>query len=64
MTHKKIEFNKLLKGYARGWVAISADFKKVLYHGRTLESVRQKAEKEKDKVYFFPSGESYSNFVG
>ena len=60
----KIDLNKLLKGYGKGWVGISSDFKKVLYHGRTLESVRSKSKDSKDKVYFFPSGESYSNFIG
>ncbi len=63
MKPVKIDFNKLLKGYGKGWAGISPDFKKVLYHGRTLESVRAKAKKSKDKIYFFPSGEPYSAFV-
>lgn len=64
MKHVRIDLRKLLKGYEKGWVGISSDFKKVLYHGKTLESVRSKAKNSKDKIYFFPSGESYSNFVG
>lgn len=64
MIRKKIDFRKLLKGYEKGWVAISPDHKKVLYYGKTLKSVRSKAKDQKDKLYYFPSGESYSNFVG
>lgn len=63
MKSVKIDFKKLLKGYGKGWVGISSDFKKVLYHGRTLKSVRAKAKNSKDKVYYFPSGEDYSSFV-
>lgn len=64
MKSFKIDLNKLLKGYEKGWVGISSDFKKVLYHGKTLESVQEKAKKSKDKVYYFPSGEDYSNYIG
>lgn len=63
MKPVKIDLNKLLKGYGKGWVGISSDFKKVLYHGKTLESARAKAKNSKDKIYYFPSGESYSNFA-
>ncbi len=64
MKATKIDLNKLLKGYGKGWVGISSDFKKVLYHAKTLESARAKAKNSKDKVYYFPTGESYSNFIG
>lgn len=64
MKPTKIDFNKLLKGYGKGWVGISSDFKKVLYHGKTLKSVREKSKNTKDKVYYFPSGEDYSNYIG
>ncbi len=64
MKFGKVDFKKLLKGYKKGWVAISADHKKVIYYGKTLESVMSKSKNTKDKLYYFPSGEDYSNFVG
>ena len=64
MKQKTINFVKLLKGFKDGWVAISPDFNKVLFHGKTLKEAREKAGKSKEKVYYFPAGENYSNFVG
>ena len=64
MKQKGINFIKLLKPYKKGWVAISNDFKKVLIYGKTLNEVMQKSKELKQKVYYFPSGEGYSNFVG
>lgn len=64
MEYKKIDFKKLLSGYSKGWVAISADHKRVLYHGKTLKSVRDKSKNNKEKLFYFPSGEDFSNFVG
>jgi NADPH-dependent ferric siderophore reductase len=64
MKQKKIDFVKLLKSYKSGWVAISEDFTEVLFSGRTLKEVKNKAKNAQVKVYFFPAGESYSNFIG
>lgn len=64
MKQKRINFIKLLKGYKSGWVAISPDFKKVLFHGETLKEARVKAKNSKEKLLFFPAGEKYSNFIG
>ncbi|MEK7534499.1 MAG: hypothetical protein AAB600_04125 [Patescibacteria group bacterium] len=64
MKQIKINFVKLLKGYKPGWVGISSDFKKVLVWGKTLEEATQKVKKIKERIYYFPAGESYSNFVG
>lgn len=61
---KSINFQKLLKGYKTGWVAISADFKRVVLRGKTLTEARKKAKNRKEKLYYFPVGEKYSNFVG
>jgi predicted RNase H-like HicB family nuclease len=63
---RKININlvKLLKGYKSGWVGISSDFKSVLVSGKSLTEARKKASKTKEKIYFFPAGESYSNFIG
>lgn len=64
MKHNKINFVKLLKGYKSGWVGISSDHKKVVAWGKTLKDAREKAKKISQKLYFFPAGESYGNFVG
>lgn len=64
MKQNKINFTALLKPYKKGWVAISEDFKKVLFYDRNLKSLMQKSKKIKQKVYYYPSGEKYSNFVG
>ena len=64
MKQIKIDFIKLLKGYKAGWVGISSDFKKVLVWGKTLDEASQKAKTITEKVYYFPAGESYSNFIG
>lgn len=64
MQYGRINFVKLLKGYKSGWVGISSDHKKVVAWGKTLKQVREKSKKIQDRIYFFPAGESYSNFVG
>ena len=61
---KKIDFVTLLKNYTSGWVAISADFTRVVLSGKTLQEVRKKAKGIKEKLYYFPAGESYGDFVG
>jgi hypothetical protein len=64
MKQNKINFIKLLKPYKKGWVAISDDFKSVLFFDTNLKSLMVKSKKLKRKVYYYPSGENYSNFVG
>lgn len=64
MKYKKINFAKLLKDYKKGWVAISKDFGKVVFYGKTLKETMRKATNHKEKVYYFPTGENYSHFVG
>jgi hypothetical protein len=64
MKQNKINIKNLLKPYKKGWVAISEDFKKVLFFDTNLKSLMQKSKNTKKKVYFYPSGEKYSNFVG
>lgn len=59
-----INLAKLLKGYKKGWVGISSDHTKVVVWGKTLEEATEKAKTLKDRVYFFPSGESFGNFIG
>ena len=64
MKQAAINFVKLLKGYKAGWVGISSDHKKVVVWGKTLHQARESAKTIQDRIYFFPAGESYSNFVG
>ena len=64
MKQAKINFFGLLKPYGKGWVAISEDFKRVLFYGKTLKSLMNKSIKSKQKVYYYPSGDNHSNFVG
>ena len=64
MKQSKIDFTKLLRGYRDGWVAISSDFKSVVSSGKSLKDVMKKVKNSKEKLYYFPAGESYSNFVG
>lgn len=64
MIRKGINFARLLKKYKKGWVGISHDFKRVLLYGKTLKATKEKAKKIDQKVFFFPSGEKYSHFVG
>ncbi len=61
---KKIDFVTLLKNYTSGWVAISADYTRVVLSGKTLQEVMKKAKRIKEKLYYFPAGESYGDFVG
>jgi len=64
MKQKRIDFVRLLKGYKSGWVGISADFTSVVLSGKSLKEVMRKSKKMKEKVYFFPAGQTYSDFVG
>lgn len=61
---KKINFVKLLKNYKSGWVAISSDYSKIIFSGKTLKEVMKKTKNMEEKLYYFPAGESYSNFIG
>ena len=60
----QIDFAKLLKNHKTGWVGISSDFKSVISSGKTLQEVREKTKDRKEKIYFFPAGQTYSNFIG
>lgn len=64
MIQVTINFAKLLKDYKSGWVGISSDFKSVVLSGKTLKEVTEKAKKMKEKIYYFPAGQSYSDFIG
>lgn len=63
MKQKKINLVKLLKDYKSGWVGISSDFKSVVLSGKTLKQAMSKSKKLKEKIYFFPAGQSYSDLI-
>lgn len=64
MKQFKINLAKLLKDYKSGWIGVSSDHKKVVVWGKTLKQAIKKAEGIQDRVYYFPAGESYSNYIG
>ena len=64
MKPTNIDFAKLLKGYKSGWVGISSDFKSVVSSGKTLKEVREKTKNKKEKIYYFPAVQTYSDFIG
>lgn len=45
----KINLVKTLKGISSGWVALSKDYKRVIYSGKTFLSVMKKIEKDKQE---------------
>lgn len=49
---KNINLTKTLRGYTRGWVALSSDYKKVLFSGRSFVEVMRKVQENNliDKV--------------
>lgn len=65
MEQLKIDLVKLLRDYnKKGWAGISSDFKRVVVWGKTLKETTKKAKSMNERVYYFPTGETYSNFVG
>lgn len=65
MKQLKINLVKLLRGYnKKGWAGISSDFRRVVVWGKTLRETVEKAKSVNERVYYFPTGEIYSNFVG
>jgi len=51
VSMKTVDFVTLLKNYTSGWVAISADLRKVVLSGKTLQEVTKKAKGIKEKLY-------------
>lgn len=64
MRQKRINLVKLLKGYKRGWVAISDRFDRVVVWGKTLREAMKKAKEANESVFYFPVEKSYSDFIG
>lgn len=63
---KNIDLTNILKGYKKGWVALSNDYKKVLFSADNFLLLMEKIEKagkEKD-VVLLPASENYKGFIG
>lgn len=63
---KNINLTKTLKGYTHGWVALSSDYKKVLFSGRSFMEVMKRVQEKKliDKVVLLKAAKDYRGFVG
>ena len=63
---KAVNLVESLKGYSSGWVALSKDYKKVLYSGKSFISLMKKVEQEnqKDNVILLPVVKNFRGFVG
>ncbi|OGY09843.1 MAG: hypothetical protein A2782_03600 [Candidatus Blackburnbacteria bacterium RIFCSPHIGHO2_01_FULL_43_15b] len=62
---KAIDLTKILKGYTSGWVALSADYKKVVASAPNLTSLNAKLKKLGDpKVILIQAGWSYNTYIG
>jgi len=61
---KTIDLTKLLGKFTHGWVAVSADYKKVITSGKTLKEVSEKVEslQEKDVVLISAAG-NYRGYI-
>ena len=59
-----IDLTKVLKGATSGWVAISADYKKLVAKGKDLNTVLRKIKGlPKDSVYLMPVVKNFRNIV-
>ena len=59
-----VNLSKLLKNFSSGWVAITADYKKIVASGKTLKEVTKAVEKQKsDDVILIPAAKNYRGFV-
>ncbi|TSC85435.1 MAG: hypothetical protein G01um101416_863 [Microgenomates group bacterium Gr01-1014_16] len=59
-----IDLTKVLKGATSGWVAISADYKKLVAKGKNLREVNKKVEKlPSGSVVLMPVVKNFRNIV-
>ncbi|MBI4028751.1 MAG: hypothetical protein HY376_00060 [Candidatus Blackburnbacteria bacterium] len=62
---KAIDLTKILKGYTSGWVALSADYKKVIVWASSLKVLNRKLEKMGNpRVVLLPGMRSYGPLIG
>ena len=59
-----VNLSKLLKNFSSGWVAITADYTKIVASGKTLKGVTKAVEKQnRDDVILIPATKNYRGFV-
>lgn len=59
-----IDLTKVLKGVTSGWVAISADYKKLVAKGKDLKTLRNKIkDAPSGSVVLMPVVKSFRNIV-
>lgn len=65
MKLKPIDLTKSLRPYKSGWVALSKDYKKVVFTGKTFLSLMKKVEKgkQKENVVLLPVIRNFRGFV-
>lgn len=63
---KKIDLSKVLKEYKKGWIALSEDYKKVLYQSNNFSSLMDKVEQAgiENRVVLMPASKNYRGFIG
>lgn len=61
---KTINLSKLLKKFSSGWVAITADYKKVVATGKSLKEITAKIEKQRrDDIVLISASKNYRGYV-
>lgn len=62
---QSINLVKTLKNISSGWVALSRDYKKVVYSGKTFSAVMNQIEKEKkgENFVLLPIMKNFRGFV-
>lgn len=61
----KANLAKTLKGYTKGWVSISKDYKKVIASGDSLKDLLHKlARLGNPKGYLMKAAKDYSRYIG
>jgi predicted RNase H-like HicB family nuclease len=59
-----IDLTDLLKKFTKGWVAISADYEKVVASGKTLKEVSEKVESLQEKdVVLISAADDYRGYI-
>lgn len=61
---RTVNLSKILKNFSSGWVALTADYKKVVASGKTLKEVTNIIEDNlKDKVVLISASKNYRGYV-
>jgi hypothetical protein len=62
--NKTIDLTKLLNGVSSGWVAISADYKKLVAKGKDFKEINNRVKDlPKGSVFLMPMVDNFRNIV-